>query len=85
VEKHFVKLGRAMERRKATVQAQLGRTAGAQRELVQEDIEAQEFHVNQRKDALNKLKVRQIICTQKMESVSPRAWSTCNYAAWVDL
>ena len=80
LEQHFVWLARALERRKATVQAQLDRTAETKRKLVQEDIEAYETHVNQRKHGLNTLKVRQIICM-----MSPRAWSTCNYALWVDL
>jgi hypothetical protein len=80
LEQHFVWLARALERRKATVQAQLDRTAETKRKLVQEDIEAYETHVNQRKHGRNTLKVRQIICM-----MSPRAWSTCNYALWVDL
>ena len=57
-EQHFDELIRVLERRKATVQAQLEQTVAEKLKLLQEDIEVHETHVNKRKHALNKLKVR---------------------------
>ena len=48
-------------RRQATVQAQLDQTAEEKRKLLQKDIAAHEIHLDQRKHAQDKLKVRQII------------------------